>query len=366
MHFSITLAHAKELFLLPCSIANSSKTNIAVLDYVYLKIENSIATVFGTDGQSIIKKQIDVTVGDFEICIEAKKLSASLHGYTDNEKNIAFNFDNEKKVEIKYSRSKVNIATADPQTYPIPIIAKPDQFQFTCSPNQLIAGIGRVQYAKAKLDVRKMLNHINFSIVGDSLNLHATNGHRLVKTSVTVNDSMGDFEGILPTGLVDLILSVQPETQCQFFFDQSNFYCQVGHVTLASKFVAEQYMNVSKLINPAIVNSTTLKTSALLQSANRIKLFLSGVKIPKLNLTLENADLKMNADAGTGNEIDDYVEAQSSSNEQTSISLNPLYLIDALKNIHSERVCLSFTNNNMLKISDPDSTSFDAVIMAMR
>lgn len=367
MNFSLTLQQAKELFLLPCSIANGNKTNVDILNYVHLKIEKSCATVFGTDGLSIIKKQIDVIeTPDFEICIEAKKLSASLHGYSDNDKKVTFNFKADKKVEIKYHRSKINIATNLAENYPVPIINQPEQYQFTCSANELKTGIANVQYARSKLDVRRALNHINFSIINDKMNLHATNGHRLVKTTVTVKESLSDIEGILPSGLVELILSLQPETDCHFFFDESNFSCVVDNITIASKFVAEKYLDVTSLLNPPILNSSTFKTSELLQSVNRVKLFLSGEKLPKLNLTLDGKDLKVNADAGTGNEIDDFIEAQATQCEAVSMSVNPSYLIDALKHIHTDDVCVSFTSKNMLKITDPNNSAFDAVIMAMR
>lgn len=106
MNIQITLAQAKELFVTPSSIATSAKSNIDVLDSVFLEIKDHIATVIGTDSQSLIRKKIDVNIeGEFSICIEAKKLQAVLQGYDDDKKTITFDFSTTGKVKLKYGRS---------------------------------------------------------------------------------------------------------------------------------------------------------------------------------------------------------------------------------------------------------------------
>lgn len=367
MNVQMSLSNAKDLFLAPCNSASSSKSNIDILNYVHVSIFDHKIKVVGTDSQALIIKNGHIECNDdFAVCIEANKLAAVLSGFDDTSKDIKFDFNFENKVQIKYGRSKMTIATADASAFPIPRLEQPTQYAFICDSKELVNAFSEIQYARAKRDVRQFLNHISYSIANGVISMFASDGHRLVKTNVTVLDCSVETQGILPVGLLELIHSVNPSGKCKFYFDNSNFFCEIDGLILASKFVAEKFTDVSKLLTPPILNTMTMKTTDLMKAVNRVRQFLGSVKLAKLTLTLNNNDLMLNADAGTGNEIDDFIEVATTHGNDGQLSLNPTYLLDAIKNIKSDLVSLSFTSSNMLKISDPSNAEFDAVIMAMR
>ncbi|WP_064663702.1 DNA polymerase III subunit beta [Pseudoalteromonas sp. MQS005] len=367
MNFQISLNTAIQLFNEPCSVASGKKTNITALDYIHLSIENGIAEVIGTDTQALIRTSANVDVDEnLEICIESKKLLAVITGCNDNSKNLKFKFSQDKVI-ISYARSKVSIATIDSEAYPIPEIKIPNKFQFNCKTEELKVALSNILYAKANNDSRAFLNHVSFNIQGKSMALYASDGHRLASNTVTVEESSNDLQGLIPSKLAEMILQLPQSELVSFFFDSSHFFCVSNNTVIASKFVATQFTDVTHILNTNLIATATILTSDLIGSVKRIRTFLSGVSIAKLTLQVSGGELFLNAQADKANVIDDVVTLESASaDSELTFSLNPSYLFDALKNVKSKSVSVSFTPNSLLKITDPNNPYLSSVIMAMR
>ncbi len=370
MNFSITVATAKLLFTSACNVANGTKVNIDALNYVHLSIENGTAEVLGTDTLSIVRESAPIDIiDDFEICIEAKKLLAVINGYSDGEKPLHFSF-NDSKAVIKHGRSKVSITTMDSNAFPIPAINMPSEFQFSCGSEHLISALNGIFYAKANNDARAFLNHVNFSICDSKMKLYTSDGHRLATNNVLMNHSVDGLQGVLPHKLVELLIQTPHTGRIDFFFDESHFFATINGTVYGSKFVAANFTDVSHIIDTELTQTIRIATTELLDSVKRIKGFMQGVRIPKLTLSFQNNELLLNSDADKGNSIDDAITATLVGDvvpaDECSFSLNPSYLFDALKNIKSNDVCISFTSKSLLKITDPQNPLLSGVIMAMR
>ena len=255
----------------------------------------------------------------------------------------------------------------DSEAYPIPEIKIPNKFQFNCKTEELKVALSNILYAKANNDSRAFLNHVSFNIQGKSMALYASDGHRLASNTVTVEESSNDLQGLIPSKLAEMILQLPQSELVSFFFDSSHFFCVSNNTVIASKFVATQFTDVTHILNTNLIATATILTSDLIGSVKRIRTFLSGVSIAKLTLQVSGGELFLNAQADKANVIDDVVTLESASaNSELTFSLNPSYLFDALKNVKSKSVSVSFTPNSLLKITDPNNPYLSSVIMAMR
>ena len=216
MNFSISLSTAKHLFVDACGVANGSKCNISALDYIHFSLIGGIAEVLGTDTQSIVRQSSPIDAfEDYEICIKAKKLNTFISSFPDESKPLKFQFD-ENKVIVKHGRSRASIATMSCDSYPIPKIVIPIGFQFSCDAESFKSAISGIFYGKANNDVRPFLNHINFSINSHQMKLYTSDGHRLAKDIIQLENSVDDLNGILPFKLAEMLLQAQPDGTLAF------------------------------------------------------------------------------------------------------------------------------------------------------
>ncbi len=236
MNFSISLSTAKHLFMDTCGVANGSKCNISALDYIHFSLIGGIAEVLGTDTQSIVRQSSPIDAfEDYEICIKAKKLNTFISSFTDESKPLKFQFD-ENKVIVKHGRSRASIATMSCDSYPIPKIVIPIGFQFSCDAESFKSTISGIFYAKANNDVRPFLNHINFSINSHQMKLYTSDGHRLAKDIIQLENSVDDLNGILPFKPAGMLLQAQTDGNLSFFFDVSHFYWSAEGTVYGTNF----------------------------------------------------------------------------------------------------------------------------------
>lgn len=244
MNFSISLSTAKHLFVDACGVANGSKCNISALDYIHFSLIGGIAEVLGTDTQSIVRQSSPIDAfEDYEICIKAKKLNTFISSFTDESKPLKFQFD-EDKVIVKHGRSRASIATMSCDSYPIPKIVIPNGFQFSCDAESFKSAISGIFYAKANNDVRPFLNHINFSINFHQMKLYTSDGHRLAKDIIQLENSVDDLNGILPFKLAEMLLQAQPDGNLGFFFDVSHFYWSAEGTVYGTNFLIKVFFGI--------------------------------------------------------------------------------------------------------------------------
>ena len=129
-----------------------------------------------------------------ETTIPAKKAADIIRELPEGEVSFKLNEDS-SKLTVKSSSGRYNLSTIPGSDFPDFDVVKSDTV-FNISSAQLFRAISKTSFAMANQDWRHYLNGCLFEKSSDSLNMAATDAHRLAIYKSKLN-SEGDFSGII-------------------------------------------------------------------------------------------------------------------------------------------------------------------------
>lgn len=236
----------------------------------------------------------------------------------------------------------------------------------TIATKQLKEMLVRTSFAAARDDNRQSLNGIFFQHRGRRATLVGTDGKRLARLSIDLDDKVdGEGSYILPLKateeMIKLLEIPDDQVQLSFFFDK--VILDTGTTILITKLLNGNYPDVDQVIPKRAEQPLLIHREELISLLKQVALFTSdhssAVRLSfnpgELHLTASNLEI------GEGKAV----MALNYSGPQLNIAFNPYYLIDILRHIKDESIELSLSDGyNPGLITD--STQAEFVLMPMR
>ncbi len=76
------------------------------------------------------------------------------------------------------------------------------------------------------------------------MKLYTSDGHRLAKDIIQLENSVDDLNGILPFKLAEMLLQAQPDGNLGFFFDVSHFYWSAEGTVYGTNFLIKVFFGI--------------------------------------------------------------------------------------------------------------------------
>lgn len=114
-------------------------------------------------------------------------------------------------------------------------------------------------------------------------------------------------------------------------------------VSLYSRLIKGNFPNISSLISQKAKTVIFLDTRKLLEGIDRANLFASEWRNNNINLTIQDKKLKIASNSTEVGKIEEIQKMNKiSGEEELSVTLDGSFLVDALKEIKEDEVCLSY------------------------
>ncbi|MGH8557550.1 MAG: DNA polymerase III subunit beta [Methylococcales bacterium] len=342
------------------------KQTIPILSDVFIKTNVDYLDVIGTDLEIQLSAKVaaDIT-RQGETTISARKFFDICRNLPDNS-----DFTLELKEEhayIRSGRSRFRLATRNPKNFPE---FSTDEYKIDLKiENRKLLNILRsTNFCMATHDVRYYLNGLMIEIDSSHIGAVASNGHRLAMYNEKLDTLMDiDARFIIPRkGVMELLrlLGSNSDKMVGLRVSNSNIEISLDEKIFLSKLIDGKFPDFKSALSQPIGHNFILKTMEFKNSLSRVSI-LSSEKFKKITLKFLNDILLIRTDNNEQEQADEEIDIDYHG-EGYEISLNISYLLEAISNIHHEKVEISFTENtNICLISIPKEYNLNYVIMPL-
>jgi len=263
----------------------------------------------------------------------------------------------EERLSIICGKSRFVIPIQDASDFPNLPEAK--SFETFSAPAGLFKDmIRRTRYAASTDLARPSMNGVFLEISEDHVSMVATDGHRLAsitrKETLPVSEKL---EAILPSKALDQLQRLLPdEGEIRLGFTEKQAFFQIEGVTFFTRLVDGPYPNYRQVIPSGNDKNMEVDTESILVATDRVSTLATNMSTRQIRLSLSKD--KVGLEVASPDYGKAYEEVDSDfSGESMEIGYNAVYLLEALKNIGSERVRFRLDrpdNAGILEPVDPD------------
>lgn len=345
--------------------ALSGRTTLPILLNFLMETENSKLKLVSTDLQMGVKHYLKAEIeNEGSITIPAKKFSDILNTLP-GDKDIFLTMDEENRVQIKCGRSRFIINGTPKSEYPV--LPEFDRKKaFNVSAGELAEMIKKTSFAASSDETRYVLNGVFWVASGGELEMVATDGRRLAAVKRDILPKESNFRSIIPTKILqEFIRTVAAEDEDVLVgITENQIAFQTKTTTMLSRLVEGSFPNYEQVIPTKKDIEVIFSRQDLMMITKRASLCVAE-RGGSVKFTLKKGALNVSASSQTL-EFEDELPSDYKGGDFV-IAFNPLYILDGLKVMGSEKVRLSLTTPvNPLLIETEEADGFKYVVMPMR
>ncbi len=339
---------------------------LPILSNVLLEAKNGETNLLATDLEIQINTLGPTTpTEDFRITTNAKKLQDILRALPESALVSLDWADN--RLVLKAGKSRFNLQTLPAEDFPLMSVGDEISACFSIRQEAFKQMLSQVQYAMAVQDIRYYLNGLLMQTEGDQLRLVATDGHRLAYSQTTIDADLPKSEVILPRKTVlelfKLLNAPSEPVTVELLNNQVRFRC--GETVIVSKVVDGKFPDFNRVI-PLDNDKIFLVGRTHLLGALERAAILANEKFRGVRLQIKPGVLSVLCSNNEQEEAQEELEI-AYQGEALEVGFNIAYLMDVLRNLHSDDLQLAFGDANRSTLfTIPENPSFKYIVMPMR
>ena len=337
------------------SKAVSSKTTMPILECFLITAFGSEVRITANDAELGIETVIHTSEDEGKrgacsimepgrTALEARLFSDIIRKITAESDSDIVLEQNGSVVIITCNSSEYRIQERDPDQFPALPFIHEDRYialsQFT-----LREVIRQTLFSVAANDSNKMMTGELFEVKNTILKAVSLDGHRISIRNTELRDDYGTLQAIIPgktLNEISKILDGEAESEVQIFFDENHVMFRFDDTTVVSRLIDGEYFRIDSMLSSDYDTKVTVNKRAFLDNIERSIVLLRETDRKPLVLTITDGcmNLKMNTVVGRLNSDLDIHKI----GKDIMIGLNPKFLLDTLRVIDDEDVCLYMTN----------------------
>lgn len=324
------------------SKAVPSKTTMSILECILLDASNGKIQLIGNDTEFGIETVCEGTIVEpGKVALEAKIFSEIIRRLPESEDmQVTIETDIRNNTIITCENSVFKIAGRDGNEFTA--LPKIDKTQsVSLSQYTLKQIISQTIFSIAVNDNNKKMTGELFEIKDDNLTVTSLDGHRISIRQVKLNQSYEPAKAIVPgKALNELVkvLSGGMYDEVVVYFSKNHIMFEFNNTLVVTRLIDGEYFHVAQMLSEDYETKIVVNRKNLLDCLDRSTIFVRDNDKQPLVLKIEEnvMGLKINTDLGT---MDAEVAIKKIGND-LMIGFNPKFLVDALRNIEDEEVCI--------------------------
>ncbi len=340
------------------------KQTMPILGHVLISGNSGEITITATDLEVQISSKFKANISeDFLITLPGRKLFDILRSLGNTE--IELSSDNDT-ILLKTAKSKFSLQQLPSNEFPLFDNTEGDQ-TFSIKQQTLSDIFNKTQFAMAQQDVRFYLNGLLLEINPESLNVVGTDGHRLAKTSTTLDKkNITEQSCIVPRKAIqELTRSLSDEKECKVSLVDNQASFSFSQVSLTTKLIDGTFPDYNRVIPPETTTNIILETKILKPALQRVSI-LANEKFRGVRIDIDNNKIIISSENPEQEQAVEDIDIDDT-NVKLSIGFNVSYLIDAVNACSGDLVTLGVNDENTSAlITDPSDPNTKYVVMPMR
>lgn len=274
----------------------NSKNSLSILDSFLFEVGNGQLTLTASDNANMMKCNVALNECDGEgaFCVPNRIIQTAVKELAEQPLTFEVNTD-DNSIRMIYQNGSYRIVGQNADEYPRlqPLDGSYTETQMTAG--ALAENIQRTLFATANDELRMVMNGIYFDLKEESMNIVASDGHKMVRNMVFACKTEVPAAFILPkkpAGLLRSVLSNDDENTVNIKFNSNNAEITFPDGILSCRLIEGRYPNYGSVIPTDNPNIVTIDRKALMSALRRVMPFASeSTQLIKLRLQLNNLEL---------------------------------------------------------------------------
>lgn len=320
-----------------------NKSTLPILSNILLETQKSEILITSTDLEIGIKTSFTAKI-DVKgvIAVPARKFSEIINDMPDGE--IEIDLTGENLFSIKSGSILFNISTASADDFPKFPLYKDDKSYFLIKSDVLKGMIISTIFSVSHDETRYVLSGLLVEKEGDSINLVATDGHRLafIKERVLKLD-VEDFKVIIPYKSMREVsrLLTDVDKDVKVVVDEKQVVFIIDNTVLISRLIDGKFPDYRKVIPIKTGYSFLIERDRILQATKRVSI-LSSLRSMAVVYKLTRGVLNINIKNPENGEASEMLKIDYDGPDM-EFGYNYRYLLDVYKNLEEQEIVFEFT-----------------------
>lgn len=347
-----------------CLNIADKKNTLPILSYVLLDFSENNLEITATDTEVQLKISVVLQHQNpaIRITLPGHKLLEICKGLSEGTV-LSISIEAEKAI-ILAGKNRFTLLSLEPKEYPLfPESAASLECRIKTADLHYV--LAKTVFAMAGLDVRQYLNGILFNIEEDTLEVVATDSHRLALAKRKLSEPIGQNKrALVPKNAISELLRLisHAEEDCVLSLGEQQITFASQDFTLVSKLIHEQFVDFKKLI-PKGGNKTLTVSAQDLKQALSLAAILTNEKSRGVRLELSQDHLKITANNP------EYEAAETEISvifpfDIFIVSFNVAYLLDILAVSEQRNLVFFFSDANAVVLVQPEGVE-DCLFVVM-
>lgn len=342
------------------------KQTMAILSNVLLRLSGDVLELTGTDLEIQLVTRVDVDSGeDGDVTVPARKLLDICRTLPEGDP-IKFE-STQDRLSIQCGRSRFSLNTLPAGNYPA-FDMSPAELEVELNSALLKKAMEKTMYAMAQQDVRYYLNGLMLEVVPGCIRAVASDGHRLALFEGAVEQELTRGRQIIVPrkGVLELFRLLGDDDQLVTgYIAANNIRLLVGNLSFSAKLIEGRFPDFQRVMPKEIVTVITAEKASLKAALTRVAI-LSNEKFRGINVDVRDGAMTVESHNSEQEEAREELEVDLEG-PGLSVGFNASYLLDAINNIDSDGVRLSFTEAaNSALLEDLNDQAYKFVVMPLK
>ena len=344
----------------------AQKSALSAIEGILCRAGNSL-TLTGYNMETAISYTIDAEVSDPGECVLPAKLFGDIIRRLP-EGLVTVVVDENYKVSIRAGYASFNISAENADDYPeLPDVG--DGKSIRIPQTALKELIGGTIFAVGEAQGRPIYTGVKFEVEDDMVSAIAVDGFRLARRTYHCETPTGrTISFVVPAqGLKEVEKILQDEDEdVAFTLGSKHILFQIGNATLICRLLDGDFMDWRKVVPVNSPIKLVANVGDLASSIARVDLIVSEKYKTPVRCLFTNQELLMKTNTVIGTAEDRCSIAGDG--KELEIGFKGQYLMDALRAVPSEEVCLELTNGLSPIVMSPvdDKHDFAYMILPVR
>ncbi len=341
------------------------RTTIPVLSHILLRGEADQLHLAATDlDVSLTTSCLAEVEGAGGIAVQARKFLEIIRAVVGEEVRLIL--EDDKRLTIVAGKSRFKINGLSPADFPtLPDVGDHDGTEIPFA--QLKAMIGKIIFAVSSEESRFQLNGALFKLKEDSLEMVATDGHRLALVENILEGAKVEDGVLVPRKALQELLRFEGEDKVLFRRGEHHLSFRLGRREMICRILEGTFPDYERVIAKDNDKQAIFDRRNLTDAIQRVAL-LTGDRARAVSLQFDTERLVISAANPDLGEAAEEVTCEYGGDE-LRLGVNPDYMVQFLSAMETEKVTLEMKDENTQCIGVPvegQDRRYLCVIMPMR
>ncbi|MCI1246865.1 MAG: DNA polymerase III subunit beta [Prevotella sp.] len=333
----------------------NSKNSLPILDCFLFQVSKGTLSITASDSENIIKStlKLDSSEGDGNFAIPSRTIIDAVKELPEQPLNFDIDTDT-YNVKVTYQNGLYNFTAQNAEEYPQAQTLDGDTTTITIDAGVLVDNLTRSLFATADDELRPVMNGIYFDLTPESLNIVASDGHKLVRNKFFSIKSETPTAFILPKKPSTLLKNIlnRESGDVVIRFNNRNSEIKFDGGILNCRLIEGRYPNYNSVIPTDNPNKLTVDRRSLLSALRRVVPFASESS-ELVRFQLGTGKLELNSE-----DLDFATSAKEQltcdySGQAMSIGFKGTSLLEILTNLESDEVIMELADPSRAGIVYP-------------